>query len=434
MDQGLLTTLRVHNPWLDQPQEQTARLQAGLPTPFVRRRHRLELRSGRAEMVVGPRQAGKSTFIRAALADQADPVLVLHAEEPRIRELSESPAIALDRLSGVLTPRTILVLEEIQNLPDASLFVKGIVDLNPRRRIIATGSSSFAFKAKTRESLAGRARRTLLLPLSLAELSCHEPQDLAPAVQEARALALWDRLLVYGSYPEPWFEDDPAPTLRYLVESFVLKDASDLHTIERPSAFRKLLELAAADIGNLTNLTEWASVAQISRATAARYLDIAEQAHVLRLVPPFVGGRRAEITNAPKVYLLDNGLRNAVFGGFNPRAERADSGPLWENATYSELLKRLQLLDEVKYWRSKNGAEVDFVILRRSKLVAIEAKATALQRPRLSRASRSFIDAYAPACFGVLNAALREDINVRGVPVLFRRPWELDEILGHLGD
>jgi len=432
MDNALLTTLRVHNPWLDRPAEQAALLRASLPRRFVPRVHRLELRPGRAELVVGPRQAGKSTLIRAALADQADPVLVLHAEEPRIRELSESPAVALDRLSGVLTPSTILVLEEIQNLPDASLFIKGIVDLDSKRRIVATGSSSFAFQARTRESLTGRARRILLLPFSLAEVAALEPKDLAPAVREARLLELWSRLLVHGGYPESWFETDPEITLRYLVEAFVLKDASDLHTIERPSAFRKLLELAAADIGNLVNLSEWAAVAQASRATAARYLDIAEQAHVLRLVPPFVGGRRAEVTSASKVYFLDNGLRNAVFGGFSPWAGRTDRGPLWENSTYCELIKRLQLLDEVRYWRSKNGAEVDFVVRRRDRLVAIEVKAGELPRPKLNRASRSFIAAYAPACFGVVNSRLREDSTAHGAPVLFRRPWEIDEILAPL--
>lgn len=432
MDPALLTTLLAHNPWLDRPADQRALLVASLPEPFVSRRRRLELRPGRAELVVGPRQAGKSTWIREVLAHFEDPVLVLHAEEPRIRELARSPALALDALSEVLSPGTLLFFEEIQHLAEAPLFLKGLVDLDRTRRIVATGSSSFAFSSRTRESLAGRARRTQLLPLSLQEVSALIPEGLAPAIREARLRDFWERIVVTGGYPEPWFDPDPTTALHYLVEAFVLKDTSDLHQIERPSVFRKLLELAAADIGNLVNLTEWAGLAQASRNTVGRYLEIAEEAHVLRLVPPFAGGRRTEITGTPKVFFLDNGLRNAVFGGFKPGAERADRGALWENAVFNELAKRLELLDEILFWRTKSGAEVDFVVRRGHRLVAFEVKAGDLPRPVVSRGTHSFLEAYRPDCLGIVNASLRLDAGEEGVPVRFVRPWELDLVLGHL--
>lgn len=434
MDPALLTALRARNPWLERPAEQRAFLAASLAAPFVPRSRRLELRPGRAELVVGPRQAGKSTWIREALAHLEVPILVLHAEEPRIRELAVSSGSALEALSEVLVPETILFLEEVQHLTEAPLFIKGLVDMEPRRRIVATGSSSFALGAKTRESLAGRARRTQLLPFSLEEVAALVPGDLVPAVRQARIAALWERIVVTGGYPEPWFEADPPAMLRHLVEAFVLKDASDLHRIERPSAFRKLLELAAADIANLVNLSEWAALAGIARDTAVRYLEIAEEAHVLRLVPPFAGGKRLEVTGAPKVFFIDNGLRNAVFGGFQPATGRADQGALWENAIFNELAKRLPLLDEIRFWRSKNGAEVDFVVRRGKRIVAVEVKAGGLARPTVSRGARSFLDAYRPACLGVVNASLRLDDQHDGVPVRFVRSWELDLVLAALDE
>ena len=432
MDDALLATLRAHNPWLDRPRDQCRLLADRLPAPFAARRRTLQLRPGRAELVVGPRQAGKSTWICETLSHVDDPVLVLHGEEPRIRELASSPALATAALSGVVEPSTVLFLEEVQHLPDASLFIKGLVDLDRKRRIVATGSSSFDLMARTRESLAGRARRTLLLPLSLEEVAQTVPTGLAPAVRQARLAEHWERLLVTGGYPEPWFDEDPEPVLRHLVEAFVLRDTSDLHTLERPPVFRKLLELAAADIGNLVNVAQWASVAQVSRNTAVRYLGIAEEAHVLRLVPPFVGGKRAEVTAAPKVFFIDNGLRNAVFGGFDRSTGRGDRGALWENAVFSELLKRLDLLDEIHFWRSKNGAEVDFVVRRRDRILAIEVKASPLGRPSVSRAAHSFVEAYRPACLGVVNATLSLDTAVEGVPVRFRQPWELGQLLAVL--
>ncbi len=429
MDPALLNTLRAHNPWLDSPEEQRALLAARLPPRFVPRAREMELQSGRAELVVGPRQAGKSTWIRETLSHRAEPVLLLAAEEPRIRELASSPALALDALRDVLQPSTILLIEEVQHLKEAALLVKGWVDLEPRRRIVVTGSASFTLRARTRESLAGRARRTLLLPFSLEEVAATLPADLLPAIRELRLAELWERLLVTGGYPDAWLQEDPQRVLYQLVEAFVLKDTSDLHTIERPLVFRKLLGLAAADTGNLANISKWSAMAGASRNTVSRYLAIAEEAHVLRLLPPFAGGLRAEVKGMPKVYFLDNGLRNTIFGGFEPSSGRADKGALWENAVFCELMKRLSLLDEIFYWRSKSRAEVDFVVRRKGRLLAIEVKASELQRPTLSRAARSFIAAYRPACFSVINASLRHDLEVDGISVRFRRPWELGELI-----
>lgn len=382
---------------------------------------------------MGPRQAGKSTWIRETLAHLDAPILVLHAEEPRVRELADSPALTLAGLADVLTPETLLLFEEVQHLREAPLFIKGLVDLERTRRIVATGSSSFELGARTRESLAGRARRTRLLPFSLQEVETLVPAELLPAIRDLQLATLWEKLVVTGGYPEPWFDPEPAEALHYLVESFVLKDTSDLHQIERPSVFRKLLELAAADVGNLVNLTEWASLAQTSRNTVGRYLEIAEEAHILRLVPPFAGGKRLEVTGTPKVFFLDNGLRNAVFGGFKASHERGDRGALWENAVFNELAKRLDLLDEIRFWRSKNGAEVDFVVRRGERMIAIEVKAAELDRPTVSRGTHSFLEAYRPACLGVVNGSLRLDTVEDGVTVRFVRPWELDLVLGELG-
>jgi uncharacterized protein len=432
MDPALLATLRIHNPWLDRPGDQQALLAASVPETFIARRRRLELRPGRAELVIGPRQAGKSTWIRQVLTHFEAPILLLHAEEPRIRELAHSPALALAALTEVLSPETLLLFEEVQHFEEAPLFIKGLVDLDKTRRIIATGSSSFELGARTRESLAGRARRTQLLPFSLQEVAAVVPAGLAPAIRDLRLRDLWEKLVVMGGYPEPWFDSAPATALRYLVEAFVLKDTSDLHKIERPSVFRKLLELAAADIGNLVNLTDWAALSQASRNTVGRYLEIAEDAHVLRLVPPFAGGKRSEVTGTPKVFFVDNGLRNAVFGGFKASSERADRGALWENAVFNELAKRLEILDELRFWRSKSGAEVDFVVRRGGRMVAIEVKAAELARPTVSRGTHSFLEAYSPACLGVVNDSLRLDTVEEGVPVRFVRPWEIDLVLGEL--
>ncbi len=434
MDESLFRILQRLNPQIDRPADQPEIIGRSLPKHFLPRRRPLGLHPGKADLVIGPRQTGKSTWIREALTHRNEPVLVLNAEEPRIRELCRSPALALAELAAVLTDETILVIEEVQHLKEAALFIKGLVDLEPKKRIAVTGSASFQLRSHTRESLAGRARRTRLLPFSLEELEASVATDPLPAVREDRLAALWRRLLIEGGYPGVWFDPEPQVELHHLVETFVLRDASDLHTIERPDAFRKLLELAAADIGNLANLNQWAATAEVSRTLVARYIEIASQAHVLELVPPFRGGRRAEVTQMPKVFFIDNGLRNALFGGFEKEAGRADRGALWENAVFGELLKRTDLLDQVFYWRTRNGAEVDFVVKRRGRLGAIEVKAGPLGRPSITRASRSFLKAYQPRLLCVINATLEDRTEIEGVPVLFCRPWEMAAFLDALDE
>jgi len=393
----------------------------------------LSFPAGRLELVVGPRQAGKSTWIRQQLCLLAAPVLLLNAEEPSVRELCTSPAQALTALDSVLAPETVLFLEEVQHLASPALFLKGLVDLAPDRRVVATGSASFELGSGTRESLAGRALRTRRLPFSLTEIQGGLDEDLSPAIVEGRLAEHWERLLVTGGYPRVWHAPAPDLELSQLVESFVLRDVTDLHRMDRPDAFRKLLELAAADVGNLVNLSEWASVASISRTSALRYLELAQDAHLLRLVPPFAGGRRSEVTRRPKVFFLDNGLRNTLFGGLGPSPRRGDRGQLWENAVFAEVLKASRLLDEVRIWRTTNGAELDLVVRRGERLLALEVKAGRPARPTLSRAARSFCAAYRPACLGVVNGGLRLDLDLDGVPVRFRRPWEIHELLADSG-
>ncbi|MEE8524841.1 MAG: DUF4143 domain-containing protein, partial [Thermoanaerobaculia bacterium] len=326
-------------------------------------------------------------------------------------------------------PPTVVMLEEIQHLDEPAAFLTELVDLAKGRRILATASSSPWSRSRTRESPAERTRRVRLLPLSLDEVAASLPDELAPEVRDAHLAELWERLVAAGGYPEVWLADDPPAVLHRLAEASVLESASGLHIVERPGVLRSVLELAAADAGKLVNVSAWAAAVRASRTVVSRYLAILEEAHVLRLVPPYAGGRRGEVTGAPKVFFFDNGLRNAVFGGFAATSGRADRGALWENAVFGELAKRQDPLEEIFYWRSKNGAEIDFVARRQGRLTAIVVHAGELRRPIVSRAARSFLAAYRPACLGIVNGSLRLDLEVDGVKVRFRRPWELAEVL-----
>jgi hypothetical protein len=310
-----------------------------------------------------------------------------------------------------------LFFEEIQNLPEAGLFLKGLVDLKPNVPIFVTGSASYHLKSRTRESLAGRAVRHLLLPFSLSELS---PEEQPALILEEKVKDIWNELLLWGGYPEVYLHDNKQALLAQLVEAYILGDASDMFQVKRPDAYRKILSLAASQIGNLVNLSDWAQSAGVSVNTVSEYLNLMEEGHIIKRLPPFVGGKRAEITSTPKLYFLDNGVRNLLFGGFSPPDHRADHGALTENLVFCELSKSIHpLLETIHYWRSSSGAEVDFIIQGPDRRIAIEVKTGTLLKPKVTRSLRSFIQAYMPDKALVLNKSLTDTMQVEGCRVEF---------------
>lgn len=393
MNEQLLRVIAADNPWLD-GQSLESWYARWLPPNFLPRHLVLEPAYERAVLVIGPRQSGKSTLIWHTLAASGQPCLYLNCEDPSIAAWLVSPGAFLADLAELAPDGAALFFEEIQALENAGLFLKGLVDRRIGRPIYATGSSAFHLEAATRESLAGRAHRHLLLPYSLAEIAGSLPGK--PALRRQKLEDILPTALVYGSYPRVHSSGDKNLELAELVEAFVVRDASDRFDIRRPDAFRRVLELAASQAGNLCNFSEWAALAQISNDTVIEYCRLLEETHILRLVRPFIGGKRAELTSTPKVFFLDNGIRNQLFGGFARFGDRGDRGALFENFVFTEIAKNSNpLLDGIHFWRSKSGAEVDFVLRRNDAVIAIEAKAGDA-RGQISRSARSFVDAYSP--------------------------------------
>lgn len=424
------TLLIRYNPWLVEPNRQVELISNRLPSPFIPRHHETPLNSKHVLLVVGPRQAGKSTLLLNLAMKTGRPLVIVNAEEPAFRGLCGSPAGFLEWLDReVIDCPALLVFEEIQHLREAGLFLKGLIDLGSEHLIAATGSASFHLLAQTRESLAGRAVRVTLLPFSHAELLAAE--DTPTRIAETKVMRqLWHRQLRYGSYPEVWLSSEPEAELARLVEAFVIRDASDLFRVENLDAFRTILRQVGADTGNLVNLSAWAAEAGVTRDTASRYLTMMEETHLIRRVRPFLGGKRAEIKAAIKPYYLDCGLRNAVFGGFRAPEDRADGGALAETFVFGELAKHIGLLDSIRYWRTRNGAEVDFVLDLGSRRIGIEVKLGALKQPKVTRGAREFIKAYQPDRLIVVNASLRAEKTLEGTTVEFCQPWEIARIVG----
>lgn len=416
------------NPWLEDAGHLRAWLDGAATVPWVERSAEASAARWRdprrAHLVIGPRQCGKSSLIRHWLAEEGEPALVLDCEQALVRSLCRSAPLFLDALEGITERAPILVLEEAQHLEEAGLFVKGLIDRRHPEPVLVTGSSSWQLGARTRESLAGRATRTLLLPFSLRELTADSRSRPSTVARRAAARA-FERHVRYGGFPDVWSSDDPALRLTELVEAFVIRDASDLFRIDRPDAFRGLLHLAARQVGSLVNLSEWGALLGLNHATVSTYLGILEESHVLRLVRPFAGGKRSELTSRPKAFFLDPGVRNHLVGDLRPLDDRADAGATLEGWVFAELAKTVPMDRTIHFWRSTSGAEVDFVVRGPTGIVAVEVKAGSLSRPRLPRATRSFIDAYQPELTLLVNRGYEGRAEVSGRPVRWLHPEDL---------
>jgi predicted AAA+ superfamily ATPase len=428
-----------YNPWLTQPDQADALLRRYLPETYVlREAEPVQLRNDRALLIVGPRQSGKSTLAWRLLQSRTPNILYLNLEDPLLRS-ALGAAVELAILIRERYPFIqALFLDEAQHLADAGIFVKGLVDAKLGIPILVTGSSSFHLMSKTRESLAGRADRLRLLPFSLGELRLNRDRYpfspgengylslFNPIAEKSLAEKIFLRQMVHGSYPAVYLAPADADRIRLLsdlTEALILRDASDLFRIKRIDVFRKLLTLLAGQAGSLVNFSELASVCRVDAGTIHAYVEILEESHIIKAVRPFAGGKRRELTSSPKIFFVDNGIRNQLLNAFSADIPlRTDKGALMENWVFSELYKRLPLTAEIHFWRSKGGGEVDFVVVQEGKLTALEVKSADLDRPRLGRAAHSFIDAYQPERFVVLNRSLEAHLTIDSHLVDFQTP------------
>ncbi len=426
MDSNLLQRILFLNPWLKGDVSSRNFVSSNIPQKYVPRsleKERLEASVAgkpKVRMIVGPRQAGKSTLAWKIFQDSGQSPLFLLCEDMFIRSWCREVIPFLRDLTELLTEPVPLFFEEAQHLTEAGLFFKGLVDLGYGEEVWITGSSSFHLQSKTRESLAGRAIRHCLLPFSLEETAA-SAASLPPALAMDERRRQLSRHLTFGGYPDAWLSDAPEAVLWDLVQAFILRDASDMFHVRYPDAFHRLLKLLAFDTGNLVNMSNLAQGCSVNRKTVQNYLDILEETHIIRRILPFQAGKRSEVTHTPKCYFVDNGIRNVLLGQTSGPdiLERPDTGALVENWVLSELLKNLPSRCSVHYWRSTSKAEMDFVLSDGQKIIAVEIKAGRMVRPSVSRSARSFLEAYAPLILFVVNQTLDTTTTVQDRPVRF---------------
>jgi uncharacterized protein len=323
---------------------------------------------GKALLLFGARQTGKSTLAIEMLEKQDKPWMVMNGDDADVREVLSSTSAG--KLKALIGKNEILLIDEAQRIENIGLTIKIITDQIKNVQVIATGSSSFELSGKVNEPLTGRKYEFMLFPLSFQEMVQHHG-----LLEEKRQL---EQRIIFGYYPEiVTHPGEEKERLQLLTDSYLYKDLLMLEQIKKPALLEKLLKALALQIGSEVKFNEVAQTIGSDQKTVEKYIDLLQKAFVLFQVPAFSRNVRNEIKKGRKIYFYDCGVRNAVLNNFNTLSNRTDTGALWENFVMAERLKYLRYKsDDAKFyfWRTTQQQEIDLVEEAGDKLTAYEIK------------------------------------------------------------
>jgi predicted AAA+ superfamily ATPase len=332
-------------------------------------------------VLIGARQIGKSTLLKQLHEDlkkQNKPTYFLNLDRKDILdELNQNPENLFRFCPLQKGERIVVFIDEIQYLNDATNFLKLLFDeYSSQLKIVATGSSAFYIDRQFKDSLVGRKKIFQMGTLDfeefllfkgrtdlVSELKSLQNKKKSKSIKENLLWTYMDEFVNYGGYPAVVLEnniDQKIELLKEIRDSFIKRDILESGITDETKFYRMLL-LLASQSGNLLNVNEISNTLRITNATVENYLYVLQKCFHITLVKPFYNNLRKELTKMPKVYINDLGLRNVLVNHFSPIEQRADKGVVLENLCCRLLLERYDA-DQVKYWRTADGNEVDFVI------------------------------------------------------------------------
>ena len=339
-------------------------------------------------LVVGPRQAGKTTLVRQ-LAGSGMQYITL--DDAAARQSAE------DDPAGFIRNLDRAVIDEVQRAPELLLAIKKTVDEDRRPgRFLLTGSADLMTLPRVADSLAGRMETKLLLPLSQAEMESSTGNwidsvfaGVIPSVtRESLGQDLMSRVLK-GGYPEAVSrinEDRRIEWAQGYLNAIIARDVVEIAQVDKLYQMPQLFKAMGHTAGQMSNYTKLGGQVGLDSKTTNRYVGIFEQLYLIARVPVWAANHVNRVVKTPKLQFIDSGLLAATLGFTAQEAERDRTrfGALLETFVYNELLKfassatrRYQLL----YYRDVTGTEVDMVIESAAgDVVGVEVKSSATPR------------------------------------------------------
>lgn len=342
-----------------------------------------KINSGKAIIVVGARQVGKTTLINKILNDKE--YLFWDGDDPAVRNLLSNPST--EQLRTLIGKNEIVFLDEAQRIDGVGLTLKIITDRFKNVVLFVSGSSSFDLGNHINEPLTGRKWEYELFPFCWEE--CEKHNGFLKAEQQI------ENRLLYGFYPEVLnHPGNEREILKNLVNSYLFRDIFTFFNIRKSEVLEKLLQALALQMGSEVNYNELSQIIGINKITVQKYIEILEKGYVVFRLHSFSKNVRNEIKRNRKIYFYDNGVRNMIIGNFAQIDLRPDKGALWENFLVSERRKQnlyKNTFAKMYFWRSKQQQEVDYVEEVNGKITGFEFKWNAKRKGKLPA---TFVNAY----------------------------------------
>jgi predicted AAA+ superfamily ATPase len=322
-----------------------------------------------AVAIVGPRQVGKTTLVKAIEKQISTEVIYIDLENPRHEVKLTDPVLFFENNEDKC-----IVLDEIQRRKDLFPILRAMIDQNRKpARFILLGSASPELIRDSSESLAGRIFYKELTPFHLLELG--------EGVQE--------KLLLRGGFPNSFLaKSDKMSELwrEGFIQSYVEKDLPLMGLPIAPTESRKLLRMLAHLHGQVLNYTSLSKSLGVSSPTVKKYIQFLEHAFLIELLEPYTENTAKRIIKSPKIYLRDAGIVNYLLGttDYNDLLSNPYAGNIWEGFVIQQIKAILPYNVSICYYRTNHGAELDLILTFPSqKKIGVEIKFSST--PSLSR-------------------------------------------------
>jgi len=399
--------------------------------PFLKRKEFIS--------IVGPRQSGKTTFLEILrenlqneLKVKKNLISLITFEDRRLLNQFETDPMAFiysylpqERISTFY-----LMIDEFQYAEDGGQKLKLVYDTVKNIKVIITGSSSLEIKAKVSKFMVGRILNFYLFPFNFGEYLSTKDSRLELLYRKNNKNALswlfegkmsrikegtdlfheeliphFEDFCLWGGYPAVVLSQTRTERMKILADiynNYILKDIKTLLELATENNLYLLSQFLATQTGNIVNYQNLGQASRLNFRQLKKHLRILMETFVCQEVRPFFRNPKKELSKNPKIYFFDLGFRNNLMENWNSLNKRPDAGAIIENNVFLRLNDLCEGQGKVHFWRTKAGAEVDFIFQAGTRAVPIEVKYSSFSKAGVSRSQASFIESFKPEYGAVL--------------------------------
>jgi len=337
-------------------------------------RIRKKLNSSPVVAILGPRQCGKTTLVRHLATQESElqsNTVFLDLESPR-----DAAKLQHDAETFFYSHHQELIcLDEIQRSPELFAIMRSVIDQNNRNaQFIVLGSASPELIRQSSESLAGRISYLELTPFLWQELSEERSCD-------------FQKFWLQGGFPGSVLQTDEEESLDWrlnYIQTYLERDLPVLGINLATPAMRRLWQMCAHLQGQTLNMSQLANSLGISQHKVRGYLDVLQQTYLIRQLQPYESNVKKRLVKSPKLYIRDTGLLHALLDvqSFDDLLGHPVFGASWEGLVIENIVSSLPRW-QAFFYRTSHGAEMDLILKKGTRLIAIECKASSA--PKVSR-------------------------------------------------